>query len=66
MSSHATAEVHGDNYINHSKGIMSWLGTLDHKRIGMMYLFTVLIFFLIGEFLLWECVWNYFLPACNT
>jgi len=47
--SHANAEVvHGDNYINHSKGIKSWLFTLDHKRIGIMYLFTVLTMFLIG------------------
>jgi cytochrome c oxidase subunit I len=38
----------GDNYLNHSKGLMSWLKTLDHKRIGLMYLFTVLAFFLIG------------------
>jgi len=44
-----TATAHGDsNYINQSKGIMSWLGTLDHKRIGMMYLFTILVFFLLG------------------
>ncbi len=44
-----TATAHGDkNYINQSSGIMSWLGTLDHKRIGMMYLFTILVFFLIG------------------
>lgn len=47
MSSHV-AGAHGDNYINHSAGLKSWMGTLDHKRIGMMYLFTVLCFFLIG------------------
>ncbi len=40
--------AHGDNYLNHETGIMSWLKTLDHKRIGLMYLFTVLAFFLIG------------------
>src|SRR5258708_519515 len=40
--------VPGDNYLNHSKGVWSWLATLDHKRIGVMYLFTVLFFFLIG------------------
>jgi len=40
--------VHGDNYLNHSRGIWSWLTTLDHKRIGLMYLFTVLGFFLVG------------------
>jgi len=43
-----TAVAHGDNYLNHSHGIMSWLKTLDHKRIGLMYLFTVLGYFLIG------------------
>lgn len=45
--SHATA-AHGDNYLNHTKGIWSWLSTLDHKRIGLMYLFTTLTFFLVG------------------
>lgn len=42
------AEAHGDNYINHSKGIKSWLLTLDHKRIGLMYFVTIMIFFLLG------------------
>ncbi len=40
--------AHGDNYLNHEKGIKSWLTTVDHKRIGVMYLFTVLAFFLVG------------------
>ncbi|MEO5968632.1 MAG: cytochrome c oxidase subunit I [Bdellovibrionia bacterium] len=40
----------GDNYLNHSRGIWSWMTTLDHKRIGVMYLFTVLLFFLVGGF----------------
>jgi cytochrome c oxidase subunit 1 len=41
--------AHSDhNYLNHEKGIWSWLTTLDHKRIGVMYLFTVLGFFLMG------------------
>ena len=39
------------NYLNHPKGIMSWLLTLDHKRIGLMYLFSGIIFFLIGGLL---------------
>ncbi len=38
----------GDNYLNRTKGILSWIVTLDHKRIGMMYLASVLFFFLIG------------------
>ncbi len=40
--------AHGDNYLNHGKGIWSWLTTVDHKRIGLMYLASVLFFFLIG------------------
>ena len=48
MSNHSGPEQVGDNYLNHSKGLMSWLTTLDHKRIGVMYLFTVLTFFLLG------------------
>ena len=40
--------LHGDNYINHSKGIKSWLLTIDHKRIGLMYMVMVLSSFLIG------------------
>src|SRR5579871_1967813 len=36
------------NYLNASKGIMSWLGTVDHKRIGIMYLVGVLTAFLMG------------------
>ncbi len=41
-------EPGGTNYINHSKGIMSWLLTLDHKRIGLMYMIAVLGAFLLG------------------
>ena len=46
--SHPTTVAHGDNYINHSKGMKSWLFTLDHKRIGIMYLFTIIAMFLMG------------------
>jgi cytochrome c oxidase subunit I len=38
----------GTNYINHSKGILSWLLTIDHKRIGLMYMVCVLTAFLGG------------------
>ncbi|HUF66383.1 MAG TPA: cytochrome c oxidase subunit I [Gemmatimonadaceae bacterium] len=30
------------------KGLWSWLTTVDHKRIGTLYLWTALVFFLIG------------------
>lgn len=38
----------GDNYLNARRGILSWLFTLDHKRIGVMYLVSVLTAFAIG------------------
>ncbi|MBI3122774.1 MAG: cytochrome c oxidase subunit I [Ignavibacteriales bacterium] len=33
---------------NKHKGILSWLLTVDHKRIGLMYLIAVLTFFVVG------------------
>ncbi|MFN3386157.1 MAG: cbb3-type cytochrome c oxidase subunit I, partial [Candidatus Thermochlorobacter sp.] len=36
------------NYLNSPKGIWSWVYTLDHKRIALLYLFTVMTFFLVG------------------
>jgi cytochrome c oxidase subunit 1 len=36
------------NYLNETKGIWSWLSTVDHKRIGIMYLIAVCTAFLIG------------------
>jgi len=36
------------NYLQYPKGIRSWLFTLDHKRIGLMYLFAIMFFFFIG------------------
>src|SRR3989339_192306 len=33
---------------NKHKGILSWLLTVDHKRIGLMYLISVLTFFVVG------------------
>jgi cytochrome c oxidase subunit I len=37
-----------DNYLNHTRGLRSWLFTLDHKRIGIMYLVSILSAFLLG------------------
>jgi cytochrome c oxidase subunit 1 len=36
------------SYLKSSKGLMSWLVTLDHKRIGVMYLISVTIAFALG------------------
>ena len=37
-----------DNYLTYTRGFLSWALTLDHKRIGVMYLFAVLSSFLLG------------------
>ncbi|MBC7785002.1 MAG: cbb3-type cytochrome c oxidase subunit I, partial [Burkholderiales bacterium] len=44
----AAHAVHGDTYLNHETSIRSWLLTLDHKRIGLMYMIGVLASFLLG------------------
>ncbi len=36
------------NFINHSKGFLSWALTLDHKRIGLMYLVGISLSFFLG------------------
>lgn len=51
MSAHAsatTADGANVNYINCEKGVWSWLTTVDHKRIALMYLFTISCFFFLG------------------
>ncbi len=37
-----------DNYLTHSSGFLSWALTLDHKRIGLMYLTCVMSSFALG------------------
>ncbi|BBM68384.1 cytochrome c oxidase subunit I [Rhodothermus marinus] len=39
------------NYLNHARGLKSWLLTLDHKRIGILYLISVVFFFIVGGIL---------------
>jgi cytochrome c oxidase subunit I len=48
-SAHAGPDPHA-SYLE-EKGLMSWLYTLDHKRIGVMYLAAVCLFFGVGGFL---------------
>jgi cytochrome c oxidase subunit I len=38
----------GATYLNAERGLRSWLFTLDHKRIGVMYLVVILASFLAG------------------
>ena len=37
-----------ENYLNAGYGIKSWLLTTDHKRIGLLYLISVTMFFFLG------------------
>jgi cytochrome c oxidase subunit 1 len=48
MAAHATTANEELNYLNWQKGIWSWLTTTDHKRICFLYLFTILVFFILG------------------
>ncbi len=42
-------QIHTEaDYLQESKGLKSWLFTIDHKRIGVMYLWSILGAFLIG------------------
>jgi cytochrome c oxidase subunit I len=43
----ATAENYV-SYLDGKKGIASWIFTLDHKRIALLYLYSILSFFLVG------------------
>src|ERR1017187_2885367 len=42
------ALVERETYLNATHGLKSWLLTKDHKRIGLMYLATITLFFFIG------------------
>jgi cytochrome c oxidase subunit 1 len=52
-SAHAKENTHNatqepDNYLNVAHTVKSWLLTTDHKRIAMMYLISISVFFLLG------------------
>ena len=49
-ATHAAAQQRPDNYLTHTRGISSWLFTLDHKRIGVMYLASVIASLALGGF----------------
>ena len=46
MSEHQPEHKH-KNYLQEG-GLFSWFTTLDHKKIGIMYLATTMLFFLVG------------------
>src|SRR3982751_903560 len=38
------------NYVTHDYGALSWLLTKDHKRIAILYLFSITAMFILGGF----------------
>ena len=41
-----------ESYLNSSYGFASWLLTVDHKRIGILYILSLSLFFLVGGLLI--------------
>jgi cytochrome c oxidase subunit I len=48
MSEPSSAIAVSDNYLTHPRGMLSWIFSLDHKRIGLMYMISILTAFLLG------------------
>lgn len=48
MSETLTLNHPEPNYLERASGWKSWLFTTDHKRIGLMYMWAMLIFFTVG------------------
>ncbi len=46
----STAVFAERNYLNEPAGLKAWLLTLDHKRIGVMYLCAIMFMFMLGGF----------------
>ena len=51
MSAYVTAvkpQMPAKHFLNDNYGIRSWLLTKDHKRIAILYLFSITFFFMVG------------------
>ena len=46
----STATLPRRNFLNAEHGLLSWLLTGDHKRIAILYLLSITVFFFIGGF----------------
>lgn len=44
----STGHLAENNYLNCDRSLWSWLTTFDHKRIALLYLFSIIIFFFLG------------------
>lgn len=47
-STHEATPKPATNYLNHETTVASWLLTLDHKRIGLLYLVGISLMFVLG------------------
>jgi cytochrome c oxidase subunit 1 len=45
----APGEMASVNYLSRDHSVRSWLLTTDHKRIGLLYLWTIIFFFIIAS-----------------
>jgi cytochrome c oxidase subunit I len=48
MATVAASPTYAGSHTGEPTGLWSWLTTVDHKRIGVLYLYTSLFFFLFG------------------
>lgn len=46
--SQSNENTHGHNYLNWERGFMSWWMSVDHKRLGLLYLGSMIAFFFLG------------------
>ena len=48
MATTANLTAERENYLNKDYGVSSWLLTVDHKRIALLYLASITFFFFVG------------------
>jgi cytochrome c oxidase subunit 1 len=48
MATTVAAPPYAATHTRYERGLWSWLATVDHKKIGQLYLYSALAFFLIG------------------
>lgn len=63
---HADGHAEEKDYIRANTSIKSWLITLDHKRIGLMYLASIAVFFLAAGILALVIRWELMTPAADV
>jgi cytochrome c oxidase subunit 1 len=51
ITTHGAGRAAHTNYLDENTGVKAWLTTVDHKRIGLMYLWSVVFFMLVAGLL---------------